>query len=106
MPPLPPGWITGTFFYQDALLSLRALRLIHNSTAQVLTKTKRRDHISPVLATLHQLPMKSRVELKILLPTYKAVHGLPPSYIADLIGPYQPSRMLHFFDSGTTNFQM
>lgn len=71
---------TGTFFYQDALLSLRALRLIQNATAQVPTETKRRDHISPVLATRHRLPMTSRVELKLLLPTYTAVHGLAPSH--------------------------
>jgi len=34
------------------------------------------DHISPVLSTLHWLPIKHRVNFKILLITYKALNGL------------------------------
>ncbi|KAI3356306.1 hypothetical protein L3Q82_017205, partial [Scortum barcoo] len=52
------------------------------SGAEVLTKTRKRDHITPVLASLHWLPVKFRVDFKILLLlTYKALHGLAPSYL-------------------------
>lgn len=58
-----------------------------NSAARVLTKTKRRSHISPVLASLHRFPIKFRVEFTNLLLTYRAV----------LV--YQASRTLCSLDS-------
>ena len=34
---------------------------------------------------LHWLPVKARVEFKILLLTYKAVHGPAPAYLTDMV---------------------
>ena len=33
-----------------------------------------------LLASLHWLPVKARVDFKVLLLTYKALHGLAPTY--------------------------
>ena len=77
---------------------LKRLQLVQNSAARLLTRTKKRDHISPVLATLHWLPVKSRIEFKTLLFVYKSLHGLSPSYLKDLIRPYVPSRPLRSAD--------
>jgi len=38
--------------------SQKSLQLIQNAAARVLMRTNRRDHISPVLAFLHWLPVK------------------------------------------------
>ncbi len=74
--------------------SLKTLQLIQNAAARVLTGTRKRDHISPVLASLHWLPVKSRIEFKVLLLTYKALNNQAPSYLKELIVPYYPSRSL------------
>ena len=42
-------------------------------------------HIMPLLQKLHGLPIKYRIQFKILLIMFKAIHGLAPSYIVDLI---------------------
>ena len=42
-------------------------------------RTNIRVHISPVLASLYWLPLKFRIELKILVLTYKAIHSQTPS---------------------------
>ena len=34
---------------------------------------------------LHWLPVKYRIDFKILLITYKAIHGLAPAYLSELI---------------------
>lgn len=68
--------------------SFRTLQLIQKPAAHVLTKTKKSDHISPALTSLHRLPIKFWVEFKILLLTYKALPGLAPSHITDLIEPH------------------
>ncbi|KAJ8396523.1 hypothetical protein AAFF_G00018290, partial [Aldrovandia affinis] len=57
-------------------------------------------HISPVLASLHWLPINYRVDHKVLLLTYKVLHGLAPSYLTDLLHPYNPPRSLRSQDAG------
>ena len=74
--------------------SLRSLQLIQNAAARVLTRARRYDHITPVLTSLHWLPIQARADFKILLLTYKSLNGLAPSYLAELINPYIPARPL------------
>ena len=50
-----------------------------------VVKQKQFCHITLVLIQLHWLPVLSRVNFKILLLTFKVLHGLAPSYISDLI---------------------
>ncbi len=57
-----------------------------------LLEQKKRDHISPILASLHWLPVKFRIDFKIAVFVYKA--GLAPKYISDLLIPYSPQRAL------------
>ena len=80
--------------------SLKTLQLVQNATAHALTKTKKREHISPVLASLHWLPVKSRIEFKILLLTFKALNNMAPVYLEELLVPYQPTRALRSQNSG------
>ena len=79
--------------------SIKQLQLIQNAAARVLTKTKKIDHITPVLRSLHWLPVCQRIDFKILLLVYKALNGLGPKYISDLLIRYEPSRPLR--SSGT-----
>ena len=52
--------------------SIRQLQLIQNAAARVLTKTKKVDHITQVLRSLHWLTVCQRIDFKILLLVYKA----------------------------------
>ena len=83
----------------SAKKSLFRLQLIQNSTARILTLSRKRDHISPILASLHWLPVALRIGFKILLITYKAQRGLAPSYLSDLLLPYVPSCFLRSSDA-------
>ena len=58
------------------------------------------DLMTPVLASLHWLPVKVRADFKVLLLTYKALHGLAPTYFSDLILSYIPTRKLRSQDAG------
>ncbi len=80
--------------------SIRQLQLIQNAAARVLTKTKKVDHITPVLRSLHWLPVCQRIDFKILLLVYKALNGLGPKYISDLLLRYEPSRPLRSSGAG------
>ena len=49
-------------------------------------------YITPVLKNLHWLPIDLGIEFKTLVITYKALHGLAPTYIKDPLKNYHPPR--------------
>jgi hypothetical protein len=60
------------------------LQRVQNMAARIVTRTKEL-HITPVLYRLHWLPVNDRINFKIAMFVYKAIHGLAPSYLRDLI---------------------
>ena len=94
------AFISSRIEYCNSLLigisdaSVGQLQRIKNCTARLITNTRKYDHIRPVLRRLHWLPVKQRIIFKILLLTFKAVHGLAPSYICELVEIKQPTREL------------
>ena len=51
-------------------------------------------HMSAICSKLHWLPIKQRIDFKILLLTFKALNNSALLYIKDLLKPYNPSRTL------------
>ena len=80
--------------------SIHRIQLVQNAAARVLTGSRKYDHITPILASLHWLPINFRIDFKILLLTFKAISGLAPPYIHDLLKPYVPHRSLRSSDQG------
>ena len=70
------------------------LQAVQNCAARLITRSRKHDHITPILKQLHWLPIDSRFKYKILLLTFKALHGLAPFYITEILQPYRPSRSL------------
>ena len=69
------------------------LQCVQNTVARLLTKTQKHDHISPVVASLHRLPVHFRINYMFLVSTLKA-----PSYLAELLIPYSPAHSLRSSD--------
>ena len=77
-------------YYNSLLYSLPqyqydCLQKVLNAAARVTCLIPKFEHISPVLMRLHWLPIKYRVEYKIALLVFKAMHGLSPGYIMEFI---------------------
>ena len=70
------------------------LQSIQNTAARVVTRTRKFDHITPVLKQLHWLPVRYRIVFKILLLVYKALNGTAPSYISELLNYHTSERKL------------
>ena len=45
------------------------------------------DHITPIHYKLHWLPVNQRIQFKIIILTFKALHGSAPPYVHDLVTP-------------------
>ena len=70
------------------------LQAVQNCAARPVTRSRKHDHITPILKQLHWLPVYSRIKYKVRLLTFKALHGLAPSYITEMLQPYKQSRSL------------
>ena len=50
--------------------------------------------VKSLLFYICRLPVPHRIDFKLLVFTYKAVHGDAPKYLSDLVCPYKPVRAL------------
>ena len=63
---------------------LNRLQLVQNRAARIVTFTKQHEYITPSLTDLHWLSVEYRSYIMLLL-VYKAINGLSPSYISNLL---------------------
>ena len=73
---------------------LNRLQRVQNCAARIIKCAPKFCHIMPILKDLHWLPVKYRIQYKIVLMTFKALNGLAPPYIDELIEKYEPTRNL------------
>ena len=75
--------------------AMKKLQSIQNSAARLVSRTRSRDHITPVLRDLHWLPIVHRCHFKILCITFKIIfEPSSPEYLKELISVCVPQRSL------------
>lgn len=74
----------------------RSFQFVQNAAAIISSKL----HITLILAFLQCLPMQTRADFKVLLLTVKALHGLGPKYLSELIILYTLACRLRSLDAG------
>ena len=73
---------------------LKRLQYVQRTAARLITKKKKYDSISDDLIDLHWLPVEQRIDFKILVLTYKAIHHQSPDYISSMLQLRTDSRHL------------
>ena len=97
---LVSSFVLSRIDYGNALLAglpknlLEKLQRVQNSAARVISRTRQRDHITPVLKSLHWLPVQSRIEYKLASNCFSFFSGTGPRYFSDILETYTPSREL------------
>ena len=86
--------LAGTF-----ISNLARLQLVQNTLARDDTQKSRCCCIMPVLADLHWLPVRHRLNFKIATIAFKVLHFQQPFYIAALVPRYLPTRSLQSLSS-------
>ena len=73
---------------------VQRLQRVQNCAARIVSRTKKYDHITPVLQKLHWLPICLRPTYKTLVLTYTVLKGLAPNYLQELLKLRCPGRTL------------
>ena len=85
------AFVTSRLVYCNSLMyglpqcQISKLQRVQNAAAGTALDLSKFCHITPALRQLHWLPVVNRIQSKILLLTFKAIHGLSPPYITELI---------------------
>ncbi|KAK7101509.1 hypothetical protein V1264_019884 [Littorina saxatilis] len=73
---------------------IEKLQRVQNHAARLIFRSSKHDHITPLLQTLHWLPVQQRIQFKISTLCFRNFDLSSPSYLSDLLDVYSPSRSL------------
>ena len=76
----------------DNLLEIKAIYSVRARTLTV--RKKKADNITPLLRSLHWLPIKKRISYKLASLCYKCLNDSAPDYLCSCLELYTPSRTL------------
>ena len=76
----------------DSLIA--KLQRVQNASVKLIFRAGKFEHVSGMMKELHWLPIPKRIDFKILLLAFKALHCAGPSYLRDLLQWHQPQRQL------------
>ena len=99
------AYVSSKLDYCNSLLfglpsaKLDIIQRIQNNAARLVTRTRRTEHITPVMFRLHWLPVRQRIDYKILMITLH--HHQVQSYLRSQLHLRSSSRSLRSSSSPT-----
>ena len=82
---------------------LNKLQKVQNNAARLVRRVSKTDHMSPHLASLHWLPIDSRIQYRLSTLCYNCLNSTAPDYFTELLRIYKPASQ-HRSSSDTSIF--
>ena len=76
----PPPSLCNSLLYGLPAKSLSKLQRVQSAAARLVAGTFRFSHFTPLLYSLHWLPVKEQIDYKIIILTFKTIYGFAPTY--------------------------
>ena len=84
--------VSHSFLFSLPQLEIKKLQRVQNTAARVVIRSKGSDHITPILESLHWIPVEHRIKFKLGLIVFKALNDVSADYLKDLSLPLNWSR--------------
>ena len=91
---LPKLDYCNSLFYGSSMYMLEKLQKAQSSAARQVFQCRKQIHISPLLMSLHWLPINACIEYKLSVICHSFFLSLSPIYLSDLLLVYTPKRNL------------
>ena len=78
---------------------IERLQKVQNSAARLVLRVQRRAHVTPLLHSLHWLPVQARIEYKLSVLCHGFLSGCAPKYFDDMLSLHAPARRLRSSDT-------
>ena len=65
---------------------------MQNSAARLIFRSRRRNHVTPLLHALHWLPIQARIDYKLCTLCFNFFSGRSPAYFSELLSKYSIGR--------------
>ena len=90
-----------SILYGTSEYNISRLQRMQNTRARVVTRTKKFDHITPVLRCLHWLPIQCGIECKVAMLALKIRETGQPSNLSHTVQPKEVTRNLWTSDDNS-----
>ena len=98
------GLVTSRLDYGNAILygisdrHMHRLEMVQRSAARIVRQIRRGDRqsMTTILRQLHWLPVRKRIDFKLLVLVHRAIYNGTPEYLAALLRRHTPPRSLRF----------
>ena len=91
---LPKLDYCNSLFNGSPMYMLEIHQKVQNSAARLIFQCRKQNHISPLLMSLHWLPINACIEYKLSVICHSFFLGLSPIYLSDLLLVYTPKQNL------------
>ena len=96
------GLVTSRLDYGNAILygisdrHMHRLEMVQRSAARIVRQIRRGDRqsMTTILRQLHWLPVRKRIDFKLLVLVHRAIYNGTPEYLAALLRRHTPPRSL------------
>jgi hypothetical protein len=72
--------------------SIHHLQAVQNAAVRLVFNIRRSEHVTVALVSLHWLRVAERIRFKVAVLAYRAINGLPPSYLHGFVRLSQAGR--------------
>ena len=74
-----------SLLYDQPKYMIKRLQSVQNCAGRLIYLSSKYNHVTPLLINLHWLPVQEQFKFRILIITFKALHGQAPRCICNLL---------------------
>ena len=85
-----------TLWSNTTAANIKKLQAVQNFACRILTKTKKFEHVTPVLREIKRLPVNEHLHYRDTVMTFRCIKGLAPTYLCE---SFRKRKSIHYHNT-------